>query len=78
MSQQMQETWRKIPGFSEIYEVSNFGEVRSWGPRAQGRVLKTRPDRHSGYPRVQIYTDNGKHCHAPVHALMAKAFPEKE
>ncbi|MGW4345588.1 NUMOD4 domain-containing protein [Streptomyces sp. NPDC004690] len=72
------EEWRKIPGFKPIYEVSNFGEVRSWGVKAQGRVLKAKPDRRSGFPRVQIYKDNGKFGYVAVHVLVRLAFPEEE
>ncbi|MFG2358056.1 NUMOD4 domain-containing protein [Streptomyces sp. NPDC048521] len=72
------EEWRKIPGFPSIYEVSNFGEVRSWGFVAKGRTLKTTPDRFSGYPKVQLYSEGGKLIRISVHKLVELAFPEGE
>lgn len=40
----MVEEWRPIPGYSQKYEISNFGRVRSFGHR----LLKARKDR-GGY-----------------------------
>lgn len=71
------EEWRKIPGFDLIYEVSNFGEVRSWGSIARGRTLKTRKDR-DGFPTVRLMCWDGRMRVRRVHLLVAKAFPEEE
>ncbi|MFF9862122.1 NUMOD4 domain-containing protein [Streptomyces tendae] len=78
MSQQViAEEWRKIPGFSRIYEVSNFGEVRSWGSHARGRKLKTTNDR-DGFPTVKMLCADGKMRSRLIHLLVAAAFPEEE
>lgn len=71
------EEWRKIPGLPAIYEVSNFGEVRSWGSHARGRKLKTRMDR-DGLPCVRLWCSDGKIRNRRVHLLVAEAFPEEE
>ncbi|MET7828506.1 NUMOD4 domain-containing protein [Streptomyces sp. NPDC005386] len=71
------EEWRKIPGFSPVYEVSNFGEVRSLGPRAKGRVLRQRVHRFSGLPQIALYERKQK-VWRNVHELVAAAFPEEE
>ncbi|MFJ6308240.1 NUMOD4 domain-containing protein [Streptomyces althioticus] len=71
------EEWRKIPGFDPIYEVSNFGEVRSWGPNARGRTLKTRKDRDR-FPTVRVKCSDGRMRVRRVHLLVARAFPEEE
>ncbi|MFI2634736.1 NUMOD4 domain-containing protein [Streptomyces collinus] len=73
------EQWRKIPGFKEIYEVSNLGEVRSWGQLAKGRVLSARPHSVTGLPEVKVVRDGAKKRRAEyVHILVARAFPEEE
>lgn len=70
------EEWRRIPGYDTQYEVSNFGEVRSWGPKAQGRVLVTKFGR-DGFPRVRVFCPDGKMRPRMVHVLVAEAFPEE-
>lgn len=71
------EEWRRIPGYDAQYEVSNFGEVRSWGPRAKGRTLALRSSR-DGFPRVRVFCPDGKMRPRMVHLLVALAFPEEE
>ncbi|MEV6531020.1 NUMOD4 domain-containing protein [Streptomyces sp. NPDC051639] len=71
------EEWRKIPGYDAQYEVSNFGEVRSWGPVAQGRKLATRVA-SDGFPRVRMFGPDGKIRPRRIHLLVAAAFPEGE
>ncbi|MGW7356632.1 NUMOD4 domain-containing protein [Streptomyces sp. NPDC054802] len=72
------EEWRKVPGFRPIYEVSNFGEVRSNSPVARGQLLKPKNDKFSGFPQVRITDRRGKRRWCPVHELVARAFPEEE
>ncbi|WP_142231751.1 NUMOD4 domain-containing protein [Streptomyces calvus] len=73
------EEWRKIPGFKPIYEVSNFGEVRSWGHLAQGRTLNVRLHSVTGLPEVRVARKGQRGCRAEyVHKLVALAFPEEE
>ncbi|GLP71745.1 hypothetical protein TUSST3_83640 [Streptomyces sp. TUS-ST3] len=71
------EEWRRIPGYGTRYEVSNFGEVRSWGPIAKGRKLVTKTGR-DGFPRVRMMCSDGKIRSRLVHVLVANAFPEEE
>jgi hypothetical protein len=71
------EEWRKIPGYSEIYEVSNFGEVRSWSHLARGNNLKITVG-NDGFPEVRVCCSDGKRRWRWVHALVALAFPEEE
>lgn len=72
------EEWRKVPGFKPIYEVSNFGEVRSKSDVARGQKLKPRADKFSGLPLVRVMGQDGKRRWCPVHVMVAKAFPEEE
>lgn len=70
----MNEEWRAVPGFEGLYEVSDFGRVRSLdrldrlGRRRAGILL--RPGVASnGYPTVSLC--GRTHC---VHALVLTAF----
>ncbi|GFH35454.1 NUMOD4 domain-containing protein [Streptomyces pacificus] len=71
------EEWRKIPGFPPTYEVSSWGQVRSLGPMARGRTLKTHIHKFTGFPQVRIYKDRQRQWW-PVHELVSAAFPEEE
>jgi hypothetical protein len=76
-----QERWRPVDGFAGLYEVSNFGRVRSiarWiacreGRRlSEGRILRPKVD-HTGYLKVTLC--NGQQQKpAFVHRLVAEAF----
>jgi len=74
----MEEQWKKIPGFSDDYEVSNFGRVR----RVAGRMVRSngRPQTFReriirlsrdewGYPQCRVDGKTRK-----VHVLVALAF----
>jgi len=72
------EVWLPIRGYEGIYEVSNYGRVRSL-PRTyirichvKKRILSTKsgPD---GYPRANLCVD-GKPATRLVHQLVAEAF----
>lgn len=82
----MQEIWKKvtIEPFSEYYEVSNFGRVRSLDRKvtrkngtihtAKGKVLSQALDGH-GYPFVWMQVKENK-IERHVHRLVALAFVE--
>ncbi|MFC9808486.1 MULTISPECIES: NUMOD4 domain-containing protein [Streptomycetaceae] len=72
------EEWRKVPGLRPIYEVSNFGEVRSKSEVARGQKLAQRPEKFSGLPQVRVTDLKGRRRYCLVHKLVAKAFPEEE
>lgn len=78
----MTENWREIKGYEGLYEVSNWGRVRSLGMWTNirgggkrwlvGRML--RPVKHNGgYLLVNLYKD-GVHKLCLVHRLVAEAF----
>ncbi|MGE7828946.1 NUMOD4 domain-containing protein [Paenibacillus sp. NPDC093718] len=78
----MTEQWKAITGFEGLYEVSNFGNVRSIDrtthhsdgkvTKNKGRVLKLGTDK-KGYRAVYM-TKNSKKKTAKVHRLVADAF----
>ena len=79
----MAEEWRAVLGYEGLYEVSNFGRVRSLphevptkiGTRiSPGRVMKLQPFK-LGYMGVCLSKDN-KQALKTVHRLVAEAFIE--
>lgn len=63
------EEWKPVDGFAD-YEVSNEGRVR----RAVYCVMKPQGYRGKDYPRIKLYSGNGKYTRKFVHALVARAF----
>ena len=62
------ETWAKLPGYEEIYEVSDCGNVRNI---LSGKVLNG--DVSRGYKRVGLYR-NGAIRRVMVHRLVLSCF----
>jgi hypothetical protein len=81
------EEWRAIPGFEGLYEVSDWGRVRSldreiiqrdrWGgwfvKMCRGKVLAPGRSGQSGYASVHL-SDGGKAKTKYVHLLVLAAF----
>lgn len=67
------EIWKDVVGYEGLYEVSNFGKVKS-AKRcgSKGEILAT--SMSSGYYRVNL--SNGKCKKFLVHRLVAKSFLE--
>lgn len=72
------ERWRPVIGFEHLYEVSDFGRVRSLprkvGPSTvrKGRILKP-ADNGGGYQWVSLYRNGEKHKRY-IHRVVAEAF----
>lgn len=68
------EIWKDIEGYVGLYQVSNFGRVRSLNYRGTGRTGLLSPvEDKDGYLRVGLYK-NGKFKRFRVHRLVAQAF----
>ena len=75
------EEWKPIEGFEGLYEVSNFGKVKSCNRYADNHGKKQfRPERilkayqnKAGYKQVAL-SKNGKVLMQTVHRLVANAF----
>jgi len=77
----LKEIWNPILGYENLlYEVSNFGRVRSWRNTRQRKMKKPRilkmDLRESGYIFVSL-SDNGKSINKPVSNLVLEAFVGK-
>lgn len=71
----MEEVWKDIEGFENVYQVSNMGRVRSLGfdKWHKGRIIKPHLDGKKHYLFVQLYKD-GLSRKINVHRLVAIAF----
>ena len=79
----LNEYWKDIKGYEGLYQVSNFGRVRSydklsknrWGYKnlRKGKILKPIVGT-KGYLMVFLYDSNGKSKIHRIHRLVADAF----
>lgn len=85
----MQEIWKSVKGYEGLYEVSNYGNVRSLAHTTEierngikikmphpSKILKPQKRQH-GYLSVCLYGrggKNGRFKQASVHRLVAEAF----
>lgn len=61
------ELWKTISNCSR-YEVSNIGRIRN---KLTDKILRHGIDRY-GYPKIQIFADDGKPVYSTIHRLVAK------
>lgn len=67
------EIWRDIPGYEEIYKISNLGRIKSLHrDRIKGQILNPAKN-NRGYLRLGL-SGNGKVRYDSVHRLVAEAF----
>lgn len=69
----MKEIWKDIPGFEGVYQVSNFGNVKSLNYNKTGKEKLLIPKRSSVYDAVCLCL-NSKHKYSFIHRLVAEAF----
>lgn len=68
----MQEQWKPIKGYEGLYEISNFGRVKSI---KTNKIRKPNPD-GSGYLKIDLYYK--KYKTLKIHRLVAEAFIENK
>lgn len=77
----MAEIWKPIKGYEGLYEVSNYGRVKSLNWNGKGAVgYMTLRKKNTGYLAV-LLSKNGVSKYTLVHRLVATAFipnPENE
>ena len=77
----MEEVWKDSPGYEGMYQVSNLGQVRSYGRYCNNRYNKVwRPGRilsagkdNKGYLTVVLCLNDTRHT-VKVHRLVAELF----
>lgn len=68
------EIWAWISGYEGLYQISNFGRVKSFPKRNfHGTIILKPKINRQGYLRVGLHK-NGKVKHFPIHRLVAQAF----
>lgn len=80
----MSEHWLPLPDYEGLYEVSDFGRVRSLNRTVhhtngsdrhlKGRLLRQFPSKHGGYPSVSLCKDGKPRGGQRVHVLVLSAF----
>lgn len=72
----LEETWKDIKGYEGLYQVSNFGMVKSlnYNGTKEEKLLKNKVE-SSGYIRLCLMK-NGKRKSVLLHRLVAEAFLE--
>ncbi len=75
----MEELWRDIFGYEGLYQISNWGNVKSLNYNHTGKEKTLAKKNHkSGYITVTL-CKNGKHKNKSIHVLVATAFiPNQE
>ena len=70
----MQKIWKDINGYEGLYQVSNFGDVKSlnYNHTKTEKILCPK-NHHSGYKTVML-CNNGKNSNKSIHVLVASAF----
>lgn len=77
------EEWRPVVGYEGLYEVSNFGRVKSLARKVPSRGNGLRPVKEriliahkngKGYMNVILCLNGKTHKHGLVHRLVAEAF----
>lgn len=70
----MKEIWKDVKEFEGLYQVSNFGRVKSlnYNHTGKGRVLNPYVD-NTGYCQVSLYK-NGKMYQKQIHRFVAETF----
>ena len=72
----MKEIWKDIKDYEGLYQVSNFGRVKSMNYNHSGKEKILKPGTYkSGYLYVVLYKNN-KQKHFSIHRLVAEAFLE--
>ena len=79
----MQEIWKPVDGFEGIYEVSNYGRVKSLARdidhngfirHRKERILKPIRRNRQGYMSVNLYTGKHQFTMYAIHRLVGAAF----
>lgn len=72
----MEKIWKKIPNYSS-YEISNYGEIKTFNWKNLGREAIMKPALDpTGYPRTMLKRDDGLIHTIKVHRLVAITFIE--
>lgn len=70
----MEEIWKSISGYDDIYQISSFGRIRSKCGKADGQyVIRKNRISGKGYPSITLH-HQGERKYFFIHRLVAEAF----
>ena len=73
-STNMEEIWKDVPGYEGLYQVSNYGEVKSLGNNASRKEKILKPSKNvETYLKVALWKDGNKKT-IKIHQLVTMAF----
>lgn len=64
--------WKDIKGYEGIYQINEFGIVKSFAQYKQGKIKKQQIDKH-GYATILLYK-NGLYKKYFIHRLVLSTF----
>ena len=67
------EVWRPVKGYEGLYEVSNYGRVKSLKRNTAHERIKSPIKDRDGY-LIVCFNKNGKQSNKRIHRLVAEAF----
>jgi hypothetical protein len=68
------EVWKDIPGYKDLYQASNFGNIKSLGNNAKRKDKILKPAINSSNQTVLVLAKNKTKTSYIVHSLIAKTF----
>lgn len=83
----IQETWKDIPNYEGIYQISNYGRVKALAKdivwckgniKHQDEMIMKPMVNHNGYLRIALCNKDHKYKKFPIHQLVATAFIGKK
>ncbi len=69
----LNEIWKPIKGYEGLYEVSNYGNVRSCVQTVHRRIGILKPHKKNGYLAITLYK-NKNYKHFYIHRVVAEHF----
>lgn len=69
----MEETWKDVKGYEGKYEISNFGRIKSYAQKSNGRIMDGYIDK-KGYKTIHLYDKPQHGKWYKIHRLVASAF----
>jgi hypothetical protein len=69
----MEEVWKNIEGCGALYQVSNFGRIKSF-VRGRPKIIKGIFSEKNGYLKVKLIFENGEKKYKFIHRIVAYHF----
>lgn len=69
----MNEVWKDIKGFEGIYQISNYGRIKSFKQYKEGKILKL-SNKNKDYFRIVLQAKNKQRKSISIHRLVAEHF----